>query len=128
EIGLDGVAATAERVLVLLGSPAEAHLELRLAAITQVADPPGQAHPHVGAFAGRGVVVVPAPEAGIGADGVDLDLAQGDLLGRGSRPAHWGRPRRTGRYRWPGPARWLRATSPGSGARVRGGRCSGCPR
>ena len=83
EIGLDAVAAALERVLGVLGRPAESLVELGGGAVADLADAPGDGQAAMGT-ADRAVVVATG-EVRVGPDGPDLHGAQADLLGRGRR-------------------------------------------
>ena len=89
EVALDGVAATApEGVLGALGHPAEAVMQLQLAAVGDVGDAAGDPEPVIGPPAL--LVVVAAAEPRVAADRQQLGLAPGNLLGRrvGGRGQH----------------------------------------
>ena len=86
EIALDGVAPAVKGILALLGVAAETRIELRRAAIGQMGDFPREAEAEGGAVALRRVVVVSSPPFWIALNGLELEMREGHLLGRGSRP------------------------------------------
>src|SRR5690606_17623584 len=85
EVGLHLVAAGPPRVLAVLRAAAETGLQLRLAAVGDVGEPPGGAQPGVRALPRGGVVVVAAAPARVRADRVQLHRGERDLLGAGRR-------------------------------------------
>ena len=87
EVRLDRVAAAVERLLVALAAAPEALGELELGPVRDLADAAGERHAAPRSVAGRGVVVVAAAEARVGADRADLQRAQRDLLGGRLRAA-----------------------------------------
>ncbi|CAB4944660.1 unannotated protein [freshwater metagenome] len=85
EVRLDGVPASAQRVLGSLRRAAKAQLELGLAAVTEVRHAPGQTEPLVRAAAGLRMVVVAIAVAGVAAHREHLRGVKPDLVRRRCR-------------------------------------------
>ena len=84
QVRLDGVAPALERLLLALGLPTEAPPEFVTRPVAELPEPRCDGQPVDGAS--RRAVVVAALERRVGADGPDLQRAQGDLIGRRRRP------------------------------------------
>ena len=83
QVALHGVAATGQRILFALSGIAEPGVQLGLAAVGQVREPPGDLQPGIGC-ATRAVIVAALP-ARVGLDGRDLRALGADLVGGGPR-------------------------------------------